>query len=245
MTTLLDLLAKIGLLIGLFFSVLPIPILVRAVTRKNQNELKQLSLPGTIMGFTCTSIIFSFCSLKGLEDCVTSTYMGFVSGGLTLLTIYALKNDLRTLAVIMAIEISLMYGVSQVFSDELTNTLTLIINTLACVVMPLDTLEKVLRTKNLEYVNYLMHGLGVVNGVIWTLYHYFNNVPSLALANSLGIVCEGFVLIACLYATGYFHSLSHPAVQLASKVADYFFIKPRELINSILNSRGKIAMKAD
>ncbi len=158
------------------------------------------------MGFTCTSIIFSFCSLKGLEDCVTSTYMGFASGGLTLLTIYGLKNDFRTLAVLLAIEISLMYSVTNIFSDEITNTLTLVINTLACVVMPLDTLEKVLRTKNLEYVNFLMHGLGVVNGVIWTLYHYFNDVPSLALANFLGIVCEGFVFIACLYAVGYFPS---------------------------------------
>ena len=172
----------------------------------------QLSVPGTIMGFTCTSIIFSFCSIKGLDDCVTSTYMGFASGGLTLLIMFWLKGDLRSLAVIMAIEISLMYSVSNIFSDEVTNMLTLVINTLACVIMPLDTLEKVLRTKNLGYVNYTMHGLGVVNGIIWTLYHYFNGVPSLALANFLGIMCEAFLLIACLYASGYFPSPSHPAV---------------------------------
>ncbi len=189
------------------------------------------------MGFTCTSVIFSFCSLKRLDDCVTSTYMGFVSGGLTLLIMYWLKGELRTLAIIMTIEILLMYGVSNIFSDELSNTLTLFINTLACVVMPLDTLEKVLRTKNLGYVNYTMHGLGVVNGVIWTLYHFFNGVPSLALANFLGILCEIFVFIACLYASGYFPNPSHPAVQLAATVAYLFYIRHRTIFNNLLSSK--------
>lgn len=84
----------------------------------------------------------------------------------------------------------------------MTNLLTFVLNTLACVVMPLDTIDKVLRTKDLNYVNYFMHGLGVINGFIWTTYHLFNGAPHLGVANGLGLVCEGFLAIACLYASG-------------------------------------------
>ncbi len=89
-SNLLEILPKIGLIIGFFFSILPIPMLYRAVVKGDQREIMSLSLPATIMGMTCTSVIYSFCSLKGLEDCVTSTYMGFASGGLTLIVMYGL-----------------------------------------------------------------------------------------------------------------------------------------------------------
>jgi hypothetical protein len=192
-----------------------------------------LSLPATIMGMTCTSVIYSFCSLKGLEDCVTSTYMGFASGGLTLLVMYSLKRDYRTLITIAAVEIFLGYAVYRIFSDQVTNMLTMVINTLACVVMPLDTIEKVLRTKDLNYVNFFLHGLGIINGIIWTLYHYFNGALPLAFANSLGLVCEGFLGLACLYASGYFPSPRHPAVALTIKVVETFYIAPKEMIEGL------------
>ena len=179
------------------------------------------------MGMTCTSVIYSFCSLKGLEDCVTSTYMGFASGGLTLLVMYALKRDFRSLLIIATVQVFLGYAVYRVFSDDITNVLTLVINTLACVVMPLDTIEKVLRTKDLNFVNFFLHGLGVINGIIWTMYHYFNGASHLALANALGLLCEAFLGIACLYASGYISSPKHPAVVLTFKFAEIFFVVPK------------------
>jgi hypothetical protein len=233
----LEILPKIGLIIGFFFSVLPLPLLYRAAKNKDQREIMSLSLPATIMGMTCTSVIYSFCSLKGLEDCVTSTYMGFASGGLTLLVMYYLKRDYRTLMIIAAVEIFLGYAVYRIFSDQVTNILTMVINTLACVVMPLDTIEKVLKTKDLNYVNYFLHGLGVINGIIWTLYHYFNRALPLALANALGLLCEGFLFLACLYASGYIPSQNHPAVALTFKFVEAFFVKPKHILEDFTLKR--------
>ena len=158
--------------------------------------------------------------------------MGFASGGLTLLVMYSLKRDYRTLITIAAIEIFLGYAVYRIFSDQVTNMLTMMINTLACVVMPLDTIEKVLRTKDLNYVNFFLHGLGIINGIIWTLYHYFNGAVPLAFANALGLLCEVFLGLACLYASGYFPSPRHPAVALTFKFVETFYARPKEMIEA-------------
>jgi hypothetical protein len=123
-----------------------------------------------------------------------------------------------------------MYGVKNVFPDQMTNILTFSLNTLACVIMPLDTIDKVLRTKNLNYVNYFMHGLGVINGFIWTTYHFFNGAPHLGFANALGLVCEAFLGIACLYASGKLPERSHPAVVATFKFADIFFELPKSVL---------------
>jgi hypothetical protein len=58
---LLEILPKIGLIIGFFFSVLPLPLLYKAVAKNDQRELMSLSVPATIMGLTCTSVIYGFC----------------------------------------------------------------------------------------------------------------------------------------------------------------------------------------
>ena len=167
--------SKFGILIGAIFSVLPFPLLYRAVTKGDPRELMSLSVPATVMGLTCTSAVFAFCSMKGMDDCVTSSYLGFVSSGLTLGTIYTMRGQFfTTFAAIVASQIAIIYCVTHVFSLELTNAVTLTLNTLACVLGPLDTLENLLRTRDIRYMNYAMHGLAVVNGIIWTLYHFEN-----------------------------------------------------------------------
>ena len=244
-STFLELLPKLGLIIGFFFSILPLPLLYRAVAKGDQREIMSLSLPATIMAMTCTSVIYSFCSLKGLQDCVTSTYMGFASGGITLIVMYTLKRDFRTLITIAAVEIFLGYAVYRIFSDEITNVLTMVINTLACVVMPLDTIEKVLRTKDLNYVNFFLHGLGIINGIIWTMYHYFNGATPLAFANALGLLCEAFLGIACLHASGYLPSPKHPAVTLTFKFAEIFFVVPKQLLEEFAFKKSLIGGRPD
>ena len=146
-----------------------------------------------------------------------------------MVTMYGMKGDLRSLLLIMISEMALGYSIQHIFSDEITSALTLVINTLACVISPLDTLDKVLRTKDLNYVSYSMHTLGVVNGIIWTLYHFLNQAYPLAIANSLGVLCEIFLLFGCLYGTGFFSS-GHPLVALSYLFVNSFFNKPKELI---------------
>lgn len=160
-----------------------------------------------------------------MDDCVTSCYLGFASGGLTLVTIYALRNDFRTFLTILMSQLSLIFGVRYVFPETFNSGLTFIINTLACVIGPLDTLDKVLKTRDMNYVHYVMHGLGVVNGFIWTIYHFYHEAYNLSMANALGILCEAFLLIGCLYAKGELPR-SHIAVQLAFIFSQIFFAKP-------------------
>jgi hypothetical protein len=197
---LLDFLPKIGLVIGLIFSVLPLPLLFRAVALGSSKDLKSLSLPGTIMGLTCTSAIFAFCELKGLDDCVRGSYMGLASGIVTLMVMFGLKNDMRTFMILMVAELTLYYSVRNIMTEALTNALTLVLNTLACVLGPLDALEKVLLTKDVAYIHKTLHFLGFINGIIWALYHFHHESYPLSLANSLGIVCECFLYIGYLHA---------------------------------------------
>ena len=151
---------------------------------------------------------------------------------------YALKGDLQTLGKLAAGEFFLAYGVYKVFSDSFTNMLTMIINTLACVISPLDTLEKVLESKDLNYVNFFLHGLTVVNCIIWTLYHYFNGALPLALANALGLLCEVFLGFACLYAAGTLPR-SHPFVKMTFKFTDLLYTRPKELVMSRMLVGGR------
>ena len=155
--------------------------------------------------------------------------MGFASCGLVLVTFYALKNEFRALALLIALQVLIIYSVRSLFSDAVTGAVTFSLNTLACVVMPLDTIEKVLQTKDLNYVNYFMHGLGVINGVIWTIYHQVNGSTKLAAANALGLLCEVFLGIACLYAKDIL-ARDHPGVQATRLFADIFFVRPKQML---------------
>ena len=105
----------------------------------------------------------------------------------------------------------------------------LIINTLACVLNPLDTLDKLLRTKDPSYVNYPMHVLGSLNGVIWTLYHFKMHAFTLSTANFLGLACEAVMAIGCLYAHGSLGN-KHPAVLFAKMWVNYFYNIPKHAL---------------
>ena len=54
-----EVLAKAGLIIGAFFCVTPLPQLYTAIT-KDKNALKSLSLPGTLMGLSCSTVILAY-----------------------------------------------------------------------------------------------------------------------------------------------------------------------------------------
>ncbi len=54
-----EVLAKAGLIIGAFFCISPLPQLFTAVT-KDKNALKSLSVPGCVMGLTCSTVILAY-----------------------------------------------------------------------------------------------------------------------------------------------------------------------------------------
>ena len=96
-----DILGKAGLLIGAFFSISPIPTLLTAIT-KDKSALKSISIPGSIMGLSCSTTILAFCQMQGMTDCVTSCWMFLASAGLCLVTYSALNSLFLSLALISA-----------------------------------------------------------------------------------------------------------------------------------------------
>ena len=118
----------------------------------------------------------------------------------------------------------------------------LILNTLACVIAPLDTLEKVLLTKDLKYVNFLMHSLAITNSVIWTLYHYNLKNYTLSLANYAGFACEATMFMGCLYALGII-SEKNIITKFCKLWVSEFYIRPKVLFNqekiSLIGLNGK------
>ena len=167
--------------------------------------------------------------MKHMDDCVTSCYMFLGQGFLILLTMYGLRNDFKTLALILASQVVLSYCVFHLFPLLFTDVLMFVLNTLSCVVMPLDILDKLLRTKDLSYVNFPMHILGTINSVIWTLYHYSLGSYFLAAANSTGFLCEMVLGIACLYSVGTIGP-KHPGTQFARLWADALYNTPKALL---------------
>ena len=97
-----EILPKIAILIGTILSILPFPLLYRAIAKGDQRELMSLSVPATIMGVSSTSAVLAYCQENGLDECSTSCYIGLVSGALTLLTIFAMRRDYRTLMILIA-----------------------------------------------------------------------------------------------------------------------------------------------
>lgn len=60
--SMIDLLPKLGLMIGAFFCISPIPTLIEAIT-KDKSALKSISIPGSIMGLSCSTSILAFCEI--------------------------------------------------------------------------------------------------------------------------------------------------------------------------------------
>ena len=72
-------------------------------------------------------------------------------------------------------------------------------NTLACILMPLDQLDKVLETRDLSYVSYLMNSLNALSCLLWGLYYQLAGTIQLAVPNYAGFLCSIILIPACLY----------------------------------------------
>lgn len=111
-----ELLPKAGLLISAFFALSPIPMLITAIT-KDKSALNALSLPGLIMGLSCSTSILVFCQMKGLDDCVIGCLMSELSGFISILVYCLLNKAYLQLFAVIIVELSLGYSVQNVFSE--------------------------------------------------------------------------------------------------------------------------------
>lgn len=123
------------------------------------------------MGLTCSTVVGVFCQMNGLGDCVSSCWMFIASCTLSLLVYSALFKQLTTFILILLLQFVLAYAVLYVLNDAVTNVLMVGMNTLAAVLMPLDQLDKVLATRDLSYVSYLMNSLNAISCLLWGLYY--------------------------------------------------------------------------
>ena len=86
-----ELLAKTGLIIGAFFCLCPLPQLYTALT-KDKNALKSLSVPGCIMGLSCSTVILAYSEMNGMGDSAMSCWM-YIGSCLLSLVVYTVLNN--------------------------------------------------------------------------------------------------------------------------------------------------------
>ena len=218
---------KLGLIIGAVFCLSPLPTLLKAVT-SDKSALNSLSIPGAMMGLSCSTSIFAFCLMKDMTDCVISCSMFIAQGVLMLLVYSALNKMLITYFLILISQAILAYCVFYVFTIQVTDTVNFVLNTLSCVLMPLDQLDKLLKTKDLSFVSYIMNFLAGCNAIVWGFYHLYMGTV-LSIPNFAGLACTIVLLFGILFANGTL-SENNPLVSLARLWAFLFFNLPKKLL---------------
>ena len=159
-----------GLLIGLFFSVSPLPAVLTAVT-KDKNALNSISIPGSMMGLSCSTAIMIFCGMKGMTECTLSCAMGITSCMICLIAYTSLNSKFPILVLIIISQIVLAYLVAYVFPPEVTDIIMSTLNYLACCTISLDTLDKILTFRDASFCSYSMNVLNALSCLIWGIYH--------------------------------------------------------------------------
>lgn len=136
--TFTELIPKLGLMLSLFFAISPLPAVLTAII-KDKSALRSISIPGTIMGLSCSTSILAFCEMQSdAAECIMSCRICLMSAGISL-SVYALLNNMKlTLFFIAVTQITLYLGVHYMFTPDITEGLTFGINLLSCVVLPLD-----------------------------------------------------------------------------------------------------------
>ena len=94
--------------------------------------------------------------------------------------------------------------------------------------MPLDQLDKLLRTKDISYCSYSMNTLAGINLLAWGLYHMIKGTV-LSIPNFAGLACEIVLVIGCLYANNVIGD-KHPLVSFGKLWVYVLFSLPMKLL---------------
>ena len=137
MDTFLEYVPMLGLLIGAFFSISPLPALWTALT-KDKSALSSISVVGMLMNLSCNTVIYAYCDMYEMHDCVICCGMTIFSCGLTLLVYCSLNNQLLNFVLISVSQVVLRHLIYHQFTPDMTQVTMNILNLLGCVVMPLD-----------------------------------------------------------------------------------------------------------
>lgn len=189
-----------------------------------------MSIPGTVMGLTCSTVALVFCQMNGLGDCVTSCLMFIGSCSLSLLVYSFLYSQMTTLALIILLQFILGYAVQNVLSAQVTNIMMICMNTLASILMPLDQLDKLLATRDLSYVSYLMNSLNAVSCILWGMYYQLAGAPQLAVPNIAGLICSILLVPACLYGQKTWEK-GHFMVKIAEISVNVLYRMPKKIVS--------------
>ena len=109
--------------------------------------------------------------MNGMADSVMSCWMYIGSCALTLITYMSLNKQFLTFTGITVLQVALYHAVTNIFSPGITDLIMIVLNLLACVLMALDQLDKVLDTKDASFVSYLMNSLNAIACTVWGAYY--------------------------------------------------------------------------
>jgi len=174
---------------------------------------------------TAGFVIGSFCYQNDMQGCLNSTAINFLSGFSCLFVMIYIDGDYLSFVGWLGFWVSLSYGILVMFPENMTNMLVFILNTACCVIFPLDTTNKVLRNKDVKYINMPMHIFGTLNTIIWLLYTIQQGATAMVIANASGILFEMTVVVSYLYAQGII-SKTHPAYRVVRIIDKLIFEVP-------------------
>ena len=100
-----------------------------------------------------------------------SCWMYIGSCALTLIVYMGLNQQFLAFTGIIVLQVTLYHAVTNVFSAGITDLIMIVLNLLACVLMALDQLDKVLATKDASFVSYLMNFLNAIACTVWGAYY--------------------------------------------------------------------------
>lgn len=168
--------------------------------------------------------------------------MFLASAGLCLVAYTSLNSMFSTLIAIGASQVVLYMSIHHYLSAEITVIITSSLNLLACVLMPLDQLDKLLETRDVSYCSYLMNFLNLVSCLIWGLYHTEIGNTALAFSNYAGVIASIALVPGCLYATKTMEK-SNPIVSLSNLFINLCYRCPSKLIPT--SSSDKVHIDKD
>ncbi len=135
------------------------------------------------------------------------------------------------LAAVLASQILVYLLIFRVFDATTTQIVTCVFNTLACCVLPLDQLDKLLKTSDLNLVNYPMNILNAFSCMIWGTFHLGKGAYQLSFANYSGFICVLALLIGAMQANGQLPKNSL-LVSMARSFVNVLYKRPLALIIS-------------
>jgi len=198
----MNVLPKIGLLITLLTCVVPFPQIFRGF--QDKNAIKSLSKQWYILSSTAASVVCCLSIKMNYFDALLCNIIVLVSNLATLLCMALIQRTIRQFAFLLFFWMALATVLMTIVPVWIIEQLALLASTISACVGPMETLNKLMVTRDEGFLNVPMFFFCGVNAVIWTVYGIAVDSYPVFVANGVGAITIFNTLVAYKYAQGKF-----------------------------------------